>query len=147
MPPPNRTTRQTILESIGAVASDLLADAGDDAPRSIVAALAVQRFDELARYLAQLVGEIGVRALFARSVASARSTYPWIAATAPSGPPWAALRGAMERQEPRAIRDAFAGLLSTFVELLARLIGDGLARRLLHDVWPEVFPQLPKEST
>jgi hypothetical protein len=147
MLPPNRATRPTILESIGAVANDLLAGAGDHAPSSSVAGLAAQRFEELARYLSQLVGDMGVRALFARSVASARSTYPWLAAATPSAPPWVALRGAMERQEPPAIRDAFAGLLSSFIELLARLIGDGLVRRLMNDVWPEVFPQLPKEST
>jgi hypothetical protein len=143
MRPPNRTTSPTILESIRAVATDLLV--GDDAPPRI-AEVAVQRFEELARHLAQLVGEMGVRALFARTVADARSTYPWLAATSPIDP-WVSLRGAMERQDPRTIRDAFVGLLSTFVELLARLIGDELVKRLLHDVWPEVFPQVPKETT
>jgi hypothetical protein len=53
----------------------------------------------------------------------------------------------MERQDPRGIEDAFVGVLSAFIELLARLIGDGLVRRLLHDVWPEDFPQVPKETT
>jgi hypothetical protein len=147
MLPPNRTTRPTILESIQAAANDLLAAAGDDAPPSIVAGLAAQRFEELARYLAPLVGEMGVRALFARSVAGARSTYQWLAATPPTDAPWVSLREAMERQEPRAIRDAFAGLLSTFIALLARLIGDGLVRRIVSDVWPEMFLQVPKEST
>jgi len=146
MPPPNRTTRPTTLASIQAVAHDLLAAAGDDAPPSIVAGLAAQRFEELARYLGQLIGEVGVRALFARSIASARSAYPWFAAVPPTDAPWVSLREAMERQKPRAIRDAFGGLLSVFSELLARLIGEGLVRRLLNDVWPEVFSQVPKES-
>jgi len=147
MLPSNRTTSPTILESIRAAAKDLLAGAGSDPPPSTVAEVAVQRFEELTRHLAQFVGEMGVRALFARSVADARSTYPWLAATTPTDPPWVSLRGAMERQDPSASRDAFVGLLSTFIELLARLIGDGLMRRLLHDVWPEVFPQVPKETT
>jgi len=147
MLPPDQTTRAPILESIEGAATVLLAAAGDDAPPSVVAGLAVQRFEELARYLAQLIGEMGVGALFARSVASARSTYPWLAVTTSSAPPWVALRGAMERQAPPAIREAFAGLLSTFIELLARLIGDGLVRRLLNDVWPQVSLQGPKEST
>jgi hypothetical protein len=147
MLPPNRTSSPTILESIRAVAKDLLAGVGDDPPPSRLAEVAVQRFEELTRYLAQLVGEMGVRAVFARSVADARSTYPWLAVTTPTDPPWVSLRGAMERQDPSASRDAFVGLLSTFIELLARLIGDGLVGRLLHDVWPEVFPQVPKEAT
>ena len=147
MLPPDQTTRAPILDSVERAANDLLAAAGDDAPPSIVAGLAVQRFEELARYLAQLIGEMGVGALFARSVAAARSTYPWLAVTTSSGPPWVALRGALERQAPPAIRDAFAGLLSTFIELLARLIGDGLVAHLVNDVWPQVSVQVPKEST
>ena len=147
MLPPDQTTRAPILESVEGVASQLLAAAGDDAPPSIVSGLAVQRFEELAHYLAELVGEMGVRALFGRSVAAARSTYPWLATTPPSTPPWVALRETLERQEPSAIRDAFGGLLSIFIELLARLVGDGLVRRLLNDVWPEAFSRVPKEST
>lgn len=147
MLPPHRTTSPTIVESVRAAANDLLAGAGGDAPPSRLAAFAVQRFEELARHLAPLVGELGVHALFARSVADARSTLPWIAATTSTDAPWVALREAMARQEPRAIRDAFAGLLAALIELLARLIGDGLVRRLVHDVWPEVLPPVPKEST
>jgi hypothetical protein len=145
MTPPNRTTGPPMYESIRAAASDLLAGASADAPPTVLAGVAVRRVEELTRYLAQLIGEMGVRALFARSLADARSTYGWLA-TAPTDPPWASLRETMERQDPRAIRDAFVGLLSTFVELLASLIGDGLMRRLLHDVWPEAFPQVTKED-
>ena len=147
MLPPSRTTSQTIRESIRAVANDLFAGVGDDSPPVRVAGVALQRFDELTRYLAQLVGEVGVRALFARGFADARSEYPWLPASPLTDPTWVALRGAMERQDSSAIRDAFAELLGGFLELLARLIGDGLVRRLLHDVWPEVYPQVVKETT
>ena len=147
MLPPSRTTSPTIRDSVRAVADDLLAGIGDDSPPEKAAEVAAQRFEELTHYLAQLVGEIGVRALFARSVADARAMYPWLATTAPTDPAWVSLRGAMERQDSRAIRDAFAELLGGFMELLTRLIGDGLVRRLLHDVWPEVFPQVVKETT
>jgi hypothetical protein len=147
MLPPDRPTSPTLRESIRAVANDLLAGAAADSPPAAIAALAVQRFEKLASHLAQLVGEMGVRALFARSVADARSTYAWLATVQSSDSPWGQLREAMERQHPRAIRDAFAELLAGFMELLARLIGDGLVRRFLHDVWPEVFPQLAKETS
>ena len=146
MLPPKRTSDTTILESVRA--NDLLAGVGNDASPAMVAGAVVQRFEELARYLVQLVGDLGVRALFARSVADTRTAYPWL--TVPptdSDPPWVALRGVLERQDPRMIRNAFVALLAEFLELFARLIGEGLVRRLLHDVWPEVFPQVAKETT
>jgi hypothetical protein len=46
----------------------------------------------------------------------------------------------MESQEPHTASDAFADLLSTFIELLGRLVGDALVAHLLHELWPELFP-------
>ena len=147
MLPPDQPSGPALAELIRAVGKDLLARARADRSPSALAAVAMQRFEELARYLGQLVGELGVHALFARSAAAARSTYPWIPATPPNDAPWVSLREAMETQDVRAVEAAFLDLLSTFVELLARLIGEDLVRRLLHDVWGEVFPQASKEST
>lgn len=134
-----------------AVAKQLLASAGDDATPSKLAAHAVQTLEHVTHHLSQLVGEAGVRAVFARSAALSSATHPWLAKTipivAPTDSPWGALRVAMEQQDPRAIRDGFIALLSTFFELLGRLIGEGLVQRLLHDVWPDVVPQAVKEAT
>lgn len=139
-------------ESFGAVARKLLASAGGDSDdaASKMAARAVEAVERLTQHLAQLVGETGVRALLARSVALSSTTFPWLASTIsivrPADVPWASLRAAMEKQDPRTIHEAFGALLSTFVELLARLIGEGLVAHLLHDVWPEVFPSAVKET-
>ena len=133
------------------MAKKVLESAGDDATPSKLAAHAVHTIEQLTHHLTQLVGETGVRAIFARSAALSSATYPWLARTIsivpPTDAPWGALRVAMEQQDPRAIHDGFVALLSTFIELLGRLIGEGLVQRLLHDVWPDAVPQAAKEAT
>ena len=133
------------LQWVPPVTSDLAAAvrqlvAGDSAAR--VAADAVQACEQLSRHLARIVGEIGVRVLLARSATLTSARFPWLASAIPrtaSADPWAALRVAMESQDPHAAGEAFADLLATFVELLGRLIGDALVARLLHELWPELF--------
>jgi hypothetical protein len=139
-------------ESFGALAQKILVGTGDDdGGASKVAARAVQAVDHLTRHLAQLVGETGVRALLARSVALSSATFPWLTGTIPivglGDSPWASLRAAMEKQDPGTISEGFRVLLSTFVGLLGRLIGEGFVARLLHDVWPQDFPYAAKETT
>lgn len=115
--------------------------AGDSPTR--VAAGAVHACEQLTRHLARIVGEIGIRTLLARSAALTSARFPWlvntIPANAPADAPWASLRSAMELQDPPTASEAFVDLLSTFVDLLGRLIGEGLVARLLQEVWPEVF--------
>jgi len=133
------------------VAKQLFAKAGDDPTPTQLSALVVEAFEQLTQHLAPLFGELGIRALLARSAARSSLTFPWLAATipstAPTEAPWDALRTAMGRQDPRTLRDGFVELLSTFLELLENLIGEGLVRRLLHDVWSEAFPRAVKEAT
>jgi hypothetical protein len=113
-----------------------------------VAADAVQACEQLSQHLARIIGEIGVRTLLARSAALTSGRFPWLASaiprTASAGLPWAALRVAMESQDPQTASEAFVDLLATFIELLGRLIGDALVARLLHELWPELFPSPAK---
>ncbi len=137
-------------ESFVDAAKKLLA--GDDAGASTLTTRAVQAVEQLATHLAPLVGETGVRALLARSVALASQTFPWIAGTIPivrtaEDAPWSSLRSAMVRQDPEAICGGFALLLSTFFGLLGRLVGEHLVAHLMHDVWPALFPYDVKEAT
>jgi hypothetical protein len=139
-------------ESFVAGARKLLAGTDDDdAGPARVATRAVQVLEQLTKHLRQLVGETGIRALLARSVALSSATFPWLAGTIPIIQPadsaWVPLRAAMETQDVHAIREGFALLLSTFFGLLGRLIGEPLMAHLLHDVWPEVFPYSAKEPT
>jgi hypothetical protein len=134
-----------VTPELRAAAKQLVA--GDSPAR--VAARVVQACEQLTHHLARLIGELGTRTLLARSVALMSARRPWLANTLPAAaePPWAALRTAMELQDPNTASEAFVDLLSTFVGLLARLIGDELVARLLQEVWPQVFPHAVKETT
>jgi len=107
-----------------------------------VAANAVQTCEQLSQHLARIIGEMGVRTLLARS-AVLSSRFPWLAGailrTASADSPWIALKAAMDAQDPRTASEAFVNLLTTFIELLGRLIGDALVARLLQNLWPELF--------
>ncbi|MBC7976148.1 MAG: hypothetical protein H7138_14345 [Myxococcales bacterium] len=95
---------------------------------------------QLTRHLARLLGEVGISTLFKRSVVLASATSPWLASATSSaapGPPTVAwLREAMSGQSLDVAFDGFVAVLGIFVTLLARLIGESLVRRLLHEVWP-----------
>lgn len=100
---------------------------------------------KLTRHLARLVGEIGVRALFKRSVLLSSVAFPWLAPPAGAVEPWqvraphAPLCEAMTAQPAAAALEGFVAVLSTFVTLLGRLIGEPLMRRLLLEIWPAQF--------
>ena len=134
-----------------AVAKQLFAEAGDDPTPRQLSALAVEAFEQVTRHLSSLVGELGVRALLARSAARSSLTFGWLAGTipvtAPVDAPWEVLRKAFAQQDPRTLRDGFIELLSMFLDALGMLIGEGMVRRLLHDVWLEAFPSAVKEVT
>jgi hypothetical protein len=109
----------------------------------------METFEQLAHHLAQLVGVEGVRALLARSVALSSPAFPWLAdiISVPTEDVFSPLRAALEHQAPQTIRDGHAALLSNFLGLLGRLVGQGLVERVVHDVWPDVFPLAVKEPT
>jgi len=120
--------------------------AGDSATR--VAADAVQACEQLSQHLARLIGEIGTRTLLARSATLTSVRFPWLASaipkTASADSPWGALRVAIELRDPGTAREAFVDLLTTFIDLLGRLIGDPLVGQLLRELWPELFPSPAK---
>jgi|GEM_PF-4307986 len=97
--------------------------------------------DQLLRHLARLVGEIGITALFKRSMVLASGAFPFLA-DAPRPPdltPVGALRAALAEQRIELAREVFLVVLSTFLALLGRLIGELLVRRMLHEAWPGAF--------
>lgn len=109
-----------------------------------VAAHAADQFEQLAHRLARLVGDLGVRTLFERSLAVASAQHPWLAsARASSARPtdhaWTLLREVLAAREPAVALDAAVILLATLVALLERLIGEPLVAHLLDDLWPATF--------
>lgn len=134
---------------LAAAARKLLASEGDaSATMADRIALACER---LTVHLSRLVGLIGIRTLFHRSIVLSSAKFPWLVdarggKTGPGEDPFEALRERLVPQDPDAAVEAFIFILSTLVGLLGRLVGDALMWRLLHEVWPAVFPQAEKEK-
>jgi len=137
-----------------ASAARLLLAGPAGAPRSSqeIAKKAAEACERLSQHLSRLIGESGIRALLRRSIVLASAEIPWLSnATTglsmdPGASPCSALRASLELQEPDAATDAFVAVLGTFVGLLKRFVGEGLVERLLHEVWPSVFPDASKET-
>lgn len=110
-----------------------------------VAERAAQACAGFTHHLARLVGSTGAQLLLRRSIALASPQIPWLAAALAPDDTVSALRGAMEQQDPASIREAFVVVLTAFVDLLERLIGEALVARQLDDVWPTVFTHPAKD--
>ena len=56
------------------------------------------------------------------------------------------LRDRLAQQDLAVIADAFVVILSVFVGLLEKLIGEPLVKRLIDEVWPDIFAQAAKDT-
>jgi hypothetical protein len=123
---------------------------GPGADTSIEIAIRASRAcEQLVRHLSRLLGGTGSRVLLKRSMHLTSASFPWLARVELQGDAeslWAGLRASMEGESPAAATAAFVCLLTRFVELLARLIGDALTARVLHEIWPALFASEAKES-
>jgi len=116
--------------------------AGQSPDAAALAAAARRSFDELARVLAPMIGQIGIDALAARAVHLAQWEYSWLANTRDpehTDGPFAHVGMALEHQEPALATEAAAALLATFTGLLVTMIGEPLTARLTRQAWPDGF--------
>jgi hypothetical protein len=107
---------------------------------ALVAAAAVRICEKLTECLAGIVGQGGVRTLLDRSLTLTRSAYPWLPSpdTSSEGARWAPLHDRLAERDAALALEACTTLLTSFIALFGRLIGDALVSRLLHDIWPDV---------
>jgi len=106
-------------------------------------------YEALARHLEPIVSTAGVQAIYRRSVHLTSSEVPWIAMAADAADgagSVTALRNCLAQQEPSSALDGARVLLVTFVDLLARLIGEGLTTRLVAQAWPRAFRNEPGQE-
>jgi hypothetical protein len=99
---------------------------------------AIRVWHTLFRKVSPLLGSLSTDLLFARSLATHASEYPWLPRVAPTAP-----RTAFEEfarsLDARAAQDIVAvnhALLATYTTGLANLIGAGLTTRLLKAAFP-----------
>ncbi len=141
---PNPPLPNTLATSIRTL---LASDAADESTAQRAAA-AARVCEELSEHLARVVGRSGIRALFDRSAVLTQAEFPWMAGavTRSPEPPWARLCDCFAQQSPDVALECAVALVTTFVGLLSRFIGDELVVRLLHEVWPDVFLPLERPS-
>lgn len=130
------------MPSPGQVTQLLAIETGETRSSEHIAAGTATACDRLSRRLAPLVGDAGIHSLFARSLTLTQAGFPWLGAVGLTTPfaSWTQLRLCIEKQPPEVATEASVALVSTFIGMLEKFIGQSLTARLLHDVWPEVFP-------
>ena len=112
-----------------------------------VAAAAARVLEKLAHHFARIIGDVGVEILLARSAITIRSRFPWIdgAAVSDARLPWIALQKTLAHRDADEASRAFAELLTTFIGLMTRFIGESLVAQLLQELWPGFLPQVEQE--
>lgn len=126
-------------------ARHLLAGDGDRTSADI-ADRAARACDRLATHISGLLGRTGVTLLVRRSISLATAQHAWLTPALVPDDPVAGLREAMSMQDAESITSAFGLVLSAFVGLLQRLIGEDLVERLLEEAWPTVFSDGAKDT-
>jgi len=126
------------LPNARAVARRLLDQSDATIGSQVLAADHVYR--DLAVVLSRSFGPLGYHALLARALAQVRSSYPALGAISVHSPiePWLEGLDAAERAHGAgATIDGVTAVLSAFVDLLARLIGEDMAISLLSQALPD----------
>ena len=128
------------------VAARLLTHEAGAAPATseALAAASGRLLDRMSRRVAEVIGPVGVQAIFLRAVKLRKAEFTFLdERIVPSerGNSLAEpLRACLREQNPEVIQEASVILFATFAGLLATVIGDRLALSLLRQVWPDGFP-------
>ena len=114
-----------------------------------VADTMVWAWRDIAEVLVPLVGQLGVAALFNRSLHLTHKTFPWLAVP-PAGIEAAidldALHALLNLQGAVSATAGGEALLRNFRDLLATLIGQSLTERLLFPVWEKYLNASPAQD-
>jgi hypothetical protein len=98
----------------------------------------IHLWERLAFELVAIIGEGGFQSLYARSVHLSRVDYPWMELNHPSqqsASRFAGLQVSLEGRDITEASEAGTALLSTFIDILASLIGETLTNSILCSAW------------
>jgi hypothetical protein len=99
---------------------------------------AVHLWERLAAELVPIIGEGGFQSLHVRSIHLAGRDFPWlltIHASHSAGPRFESLKANLEGRNAAEAHAASIALLTTFIDILATLIGDLLTASILRSAW------------
>lgn len=137
----SRQWRQTVTRRLGG-------EADADAERVADAIVAI--WLEIDQALHPIIGYRGVAALFNRSLKIATGEFAWLGGDlqgARASLDAAALKATLLLQAPDIAMAGGIGLLVTFHELLASLVGPSLTDQLLCDAWTQPSGVPPEQET
>lgn len=121
---------------------------GSGPPESAAVAVGAARACQmLAQHVSRLVGELGVRTLFDRSIHLASTSFVCLATAGNAADGFEVVRVCLEQEDPTTAVEAATHVLVTFVGLLERFIGPTLVANLMHEVWPAIFPSAVVKET
>lgn len=121
----------------------------DDADSATLAEAAVSQWQAIEAALAPIIGDVGVAALYHRSLYLSRAAHPWLDHERSPGVPQMdlpALKALLAGREAAEVTQASATLIGTFMNLLASLVGVSLAKRLLGPLWAQWPPGTAAED-
>lgn len=118
-----------------------------DADGKAAAKMAVQTWDRVISHISPVIGDEGVRALYARTLRLTKSALAFprfgdVHNDAQTRGTFSELQGLLEQLDPTEIGDLSSALLINFTELLATLIGEDLTTRLTQAAWTDDGPLL-----
>ena len=96
--------------------------------------------ERLSLHFGNLVGSVGMQALFDRSLALVQVDYPWLAPAggASTESRCTRLQARLDAQDPAASDEAAVELVTTLLALVGRFIGDELVTKILADLYPDL---------
>jgi hypothetical protein len=115
----------------------------EPATSEALAAAAARLLDRLSYRLAQVIGPVGVQAIFLRAIKLREAEFTFlgkrIVASERADSISESLLACLREQEPDVIQEVSVILFATFAGLLATVIGDRLAWSLLQQMWPDIL--------
>jgi hypothetical protein len=124
--------------------------AGPATDADAIDAAARRAYDDLARALAPLIGQVGVETLTDRALHLAQQEYPFLVPTRqrePAEAPLTQVIGSLKRQDPAVAAEAAGAVLAILTGLLITFIGEPLTGHLLREAWPDAFSDAGTEET
>ena len=123
-------------------------------PGVSVADVSIDLWLRLAAELRLLIGDGGFLPLYRRSVQLSAASFPWLLLVSEAVPMigsdnrFSCLKISIDEREAGEASQASAFLLNTFIDILARLIGETLTTGILRSAWANTsFDPIDKEPS
>ena len=115
---------------------------GERATSAELAAASARVLDRLWKHLARVIGPIGIEALCLRAVRLRKPEFPFLderILSRENEGPGDPFRARLQEQTPEIVREVSVTLFATIIGLLATVVGEPLARKLVLSAWHDAL--------